>query len=180
MPKSGLQAAANEIAQEPAELDQIDLSILRVLIGHGRISFADLAEKVHVSRATVYTRVSRLTHQGVIRGFTVQLDPRRLGLGIAAFVAMKVAFHEWRSVVDQLEKMPEVEHYGMISGEFDLFVLVRAQTIETIRDVVLNRLTELAGVQSTTTYFVFDEMMPRTMALPGDAGRQKASAASRG
>ncbi len=151
---------------EPAELDQIDLLILRVLSDHGRISFADLAERVNASRATVYAHVTKLKQQGVITGFTVQLNPKRVGLGIAAFVGMKVAFHEWHSVVDQLEEMPEVEHYGLLSGDFDLLVLVRARTIETIRDVVLNRLTDLPGVQSTTTYFLLDEMIPRAVVLP--------------
>lgn len=164
--RSSQQAAGDGGDLEPAELDQIDLLILGVLTRQGRISFADLAEKVNVSRATVYAHVTKLKQQGVIRGFTVQLDPRRLGLGIAVFVGMKVDFHEWHSVVDQLEQMPEVEHYGLLSGDYDLLVLVRAQTIETIRDVVLNRLTDIAGVQSTTTYFVLGEMMPRTAVLP--------------
>ncbi len=160
------EATANDHALiEPIDLDEVDLSILMVLTKQGRISFADLAEKVHVSRATVYARVSKLEQQGVIKGFTVQLDPRRLGFGVGVLVGMKVDFHDWRSVVDQLEQMREVEHYALLSGDYDLLVLVRARTIENIRDVVLNRLTDLPGVQSTTTYFMLDEMMPRAVVL---------------
>lgn len=151
---------------EAARLDNIDLSILRVLTREGRISFAELGEQVNVSRATVYAHVSKLKDQGVIRGFTVQVDPKKIGLGIGAFVGMKVAFHEWRSVVDELEQMPEVEHYGMTSGDFDIIVLVRARAMETVRDVVLHRLTDIPGVQSTTTYFLLGEMFPRAVVLP--------------
>lgn len=70
-------------------------------------------------------------------------------------------FHEWRNIWHQIEEMPEVAHQALVTGEFDLMVLVRAPRVETIRDVILERLNGIAGIQSTTTSMLFDESGPR-------------------
>lgn len=155
-------------AEETVEtsLDDIDHAILRVLGEDGRVSFSDLAQRINVSRATAYAHIAKLKEEGVIRSFSVQLDPRKLGFGVSAIIALNFDFHAWPAIRDQVRAMPEVEHYAFISGQFDMLVLVRARTMETIRDVVLERLTDTPGVQSTTTFFVLDELLPRPVVLP--------------
>ena len=153
-------------SQGSRPLDAVDRSILKVLRDDARTSLSELAKKVKISRAAVYTRVGRLTDEGVIRGFTVLLDPKKAGLGIAALITLNLDQPRWRSVQEELAAMAEVEWCAAMAGEFDAVILVRAPDIETVRDVVLERLNAIEGIGRTQTLFVLDEAVPHTVVVP--------------
>ncbi|MEA2617237.1 MAG: Lrp/AsnC family transcriptional regulator, leucine-responsive regulatory protein [Chloroflexota bacterium] len=153
-------------AQEPAALDRIDRRILEVLRDDGRISIAALGERVGVSRANAYTRLLRLREEGVIEGFTARVNSRRMGLGIAALVLLSVRQPDWRALRHELVEMPEVEYCALTTGTHDALILVRARDVETLRDVVLERLQSLPMVQGTQTIFVLDEVVRKPFLLP--------------
>ena len=64
----------------------------------GRLSMRALAEKLHISRASAYTRVERLVAEGVITGYSASIDPERYGFGISAYVYLKISQHSWKAV----------------------------------------------------------------------------------
>lgn len=147
-------------------LDPIDRQILRSLRDEARISMSELAERVRVSRAAVYARVGRLTERGVIVGFTIRLNPRKAGLGTAALITLNVDQPHWRSVQEELSELPEVEWCAALAGEFDAVILVRAPDIDTVRDVVLERLNAIEGIRRTQTLFLLDEAVPHKVVVP--------------
>lgn len=142
----------------PVPLDAIDRRILDLLSADGRASVREVAERVGIGRATAYNRIQHLQEAGVIRGFTVVVDPRRAGAGLAAYVYVKIDQHAWRHVGQLIASLPGVEHVALVSGEFDLLVLVRVRDPSDLRDVVLERLHAVDGVTATQTTFVLDEM----------------------
>lgn len=153
--------------QEPrGGVDRTDRRILEILRLDGRISVAALAEKVHVSRANAYARLERLRADGVITGYSARIDPRRVGLGITALILVSGTQPAWRSLRDQLTEMVEVEWCAFTSGEHDALVLVRVPDVETLRDVVLERLQSSGAVRATETIFVLDEVVKHPYVLP--------------
>lgn len=146
-------------------LDHTDVAILTALDKDGRISINRLAQKVHISRANAYSRFRRLQASGVITGFTVRLDSRALGLGVAAVVALTTSGPLDISEIASLKTMPEVALLVETSGEFDAFMLVRAHEIAGVHDV-LHRLRDIRGVTSTRTFFILDETLPYANLLP--------------
>lgn len=78
---------------ESAMLDDFDLRLLAALQRDGRLSVQDLAERVGLSASQCSRRRSRLETEGVIAGYHAVLDPERLGLGVAAFVEVRLARH---------------------------------------------------------------------------------------
>jgi DNA-binding Lrp family transcriptional regulator len=143
--------------QTARPLDTVDRAILDTLVADGRIAMIDLAERVGISRGNAYLRLDRLRRDGVITGFTAVVDPRRLGLGVAAYVNLKVEQHDWREVRQRLLALPEVEHVALLAGDSDFVVLVRAPDIQALRDLVLDRLGTVTGVRSTFTTLILDE-----------------------
>lgn len=139
------------------ELDDVDRRILAELTVNGRTSIRRLAEQVHVSRANAYARVDRLLADGVITGFAAQVDPERTGLSTSAYVLLSIQQNAWREVAAALASLPYVEHYALVGGDFDVLVLVRAPNNAELRHVVLERIQDVPGVQSTRTWLVFDE-----------------------
>jgi Lrp/AsnC family transcriptional regulator, leucine-responsive regulatory protein len=147
-------------------LDRVDRRILEVLRDDGRVSIAALAERVGVSRANAYTRFLRLRDEGIVEGFTARVNGRRLGLDIAAFILLSVRQPDWRALRTQLADMPEVEYCALTTGTHDALILVRATDVETLRDVVLERLQSLPMVQGTQTIFILDEVVRKPFVLP--------------
>jgi DNA-binding Lrp family transcriptional regulator len=140
-----------------ASLDEVDRRLVELLQADGRRSVSDLATEAGVSRANAYQRIARLRSDGVITGFTARTDPRRLGLDVAALVIVNADQRSWRGLRDELRNLPGAEYVALLAGGFDFVVLVRVPDVETLRDVVLERLQATEGVRSTQTMFILDE-----------------------
>lgn len=142
-------------------LDPTDRRMVAALVTDGRISMRTLADRVHVSRASAYSRLERLTKAGVITGFAAQVDPAKAGLSTSAYVALSIAQDAWREISTHLRRVRYVEHVALVAAEFDVLVLVRAPDNATLREVVLEELQAIPGVGSTRTWLVFaDEEGP--------------------
>jgi DNA-binding Lrp family transcriptional regulator len=139
-------------------LDAPDRLILSELIRDARTSIRSLAERVHISRANAYARVDRLVADGVITGFSAQIAHERAGLGTSAYVSLSIEQNSWRDVSARLGRLPYVEHVSMLGADFDVLVLVRAPDNAALRDLVLDRIQSIPGVQTTRTWLVFDEL----------------------
>jgi DNA-binding Lrp family transcriptional regulator len=159
-------AEPDEPGRPPVAVDRVDRRILELLRDDGRLPVAALAERAGISRANAYTRLERLRGEGVIRGFAAQVDSGRLGLGIAALVLISGRQPAWRALREQLLHMPEIEYCAFTTGEYDALALVRVPDVETLRDVILERLQSSPAVRATQTIFVLDEVVRRPFVLP--------------
>jgi DNA-binding Lrp family transcriptional regulator len=143
-----------------APLDDVDRGIVDALRADGRLSMRALAERLHISRAGVYSRVERLERDRVITGYSATVDPLRYGRALSAYVNLKVAQQSWKSLRKRVLAVDDVEHAALVSGEYDIVLLVRTRDIESLRDLVLTRLQDMPEVLATQTVLIFDEMVP--------------------
>jgi DNA-binding Lrp family transcriptional regulator len=148
-----IEASAEQIVQ----LDAVDRGVVEALRADGRMSVNELAARVNVSRATAYQRLARLRETGVIRRFTVDVDPKKLGLPLAALVLVSVVQHSWREVGEAMRRLPGVDWLALSTGSFDYVLLVRAPDVDHLRDVILDGLQTIPGVQSAQTLLLLDE-----------------------
>lgn len=145
------------IQDELHKIDAIDRRIVDELRTDSRLSVSALAERVSISRANAYNRLARLTEDGVIKRFTVDVDHRAMGDSITALILMDIDQHAWRKVENQVMALPGVERVALTTGTFDVMVVVRTKDMDTLRDVVLEKLQSMPAVRSTQTSFVLDE-----------------------
>ncbi len=136
-------------------LDDMDHRILDILSADARISVAEIARRVSLSKTPVQARMRRLEESGVILGYRAQLDPVRLGRDHVAFVEVKLtdtreaaltAFNEAALAV------PEIEECHMIAGAFDYLLKVRTQDMTRYRHVLGERISSLPHVAHTATH----------------------------
>jgi DNA-binding Lrp family transcriptional regulator len=147
------------LRKQIVQLDAVDYQLVEALQADGRLSVNELAGRINVSRATAYQRLARLRETGVIRRFTVEVDPRKLGLPIAALVLVNVVQHAWRGVGERLRRLAGVEWLALSTGSFDYVLLVRAPDIDHLRDVILDDLQSIPEVQSSQTLVLLDELL---------------------
>ncbi len=149
------------IEQATPALDSVDRRILSELAADGRMSVTAVAEKVHISRAHAYSRIARLTEDGVLTRFTALIDPAKAGLKSSAYVTLKVRQHSWRELKERLQSIPEVHHIALVGGGFDVILLVRAVDNVDLRRVIFDKLQSMEGILDTQTFLVFEHIDPR-------------------
>ena len=151
------RAGPGQMVVAPA-LDEIDRQIVEALEPDERLSIRALADQVHIFRANAYARVERLTSTGVITGFTVTVDPLKLGLATSAYVTLSLRQSSWRALRQQLQAIPEIKHMALVGGDFDAILLVRAADNEGLRRVVLEKLQAIPEVLATRTALIFEDL----------------------
>lgn len=142
---------------ETIALDRTDLALLAALQAGGRLSHAELGERVHLSASACLRRVQRLEREGVIRGYRALLDPERLGLGLQAFVRVQLARHDADAVAAfaaQVQAWDEVVACFALTGDMDYLLQVRVADLEHFSRFLLDRLLAQAGVADVNSSFV--------------------------
>ena len=163
--------ASRDRRDDRPAVDDVDRHILRELTRDGRLSMRTLAERLHISRANAYARVQRLREAGVIRGFTIDVDPVASGLGTSAYVTLNIQQVQWRQVRESLRQLTGVEQISLVGGEFDVILLVRARDNADLRRLVLGQIQGMPGVINTRTLLVFEEARPLTDRADDDTVR---------
>ena len=145
-------------------MDQIDQRIVALLRENARRSFQDIGERVSLSAPAVKRRVDRLEGEGVIRGYSANLDPAAFGWNTHAFVELfcegGMSGAEVRSAVDD---HPEVEAAYTIAGAPSAILHLRASDTQHLEEA-LERLRDVDGVQRTQTQVVLSTLFERPVA----------------
>lgn len=128
----------------------LDDALLYHLQQNARMSIAELARLLSVSRSTVTDRIARLEQRGVIRGYTVVLGEEAARRRVRAHIMVNVSTGHATSLVRSLRRMPSVLRAYAVSGIYDLIVVAEADSTEEL-DRVLDAVRELDGVERTLT-----------------------------
>ena len=151
-----------------AALDRTDLRILAVVQGEGRITNADLAERVSLSPSACLRRLQRLEADGILTGYTARVDPQAVGLGLEAFVRVQLTKHESAAVerfVELVNGWDEVVACYALTGDMDYLLHVYVADLQDFSRFLLDRLLNAAGVADVNSSFVL-RTVKRSAALP--------------
>ncbi len=141
------------LRNENANLDALDARILSLLTADARTSIAELARTVGLSPPSAAERIKRLEEAGVIEGYAVAIDPRAIGLPVAAWIRVRPMPGELKAVADILRNLPEIVECDRVTGE-DCFVarahLKSIEDLERLIDAIIPRaMTTTSIIQST-------------------------------
>jgi DNA-binding Lrp family transcriptional regulator len=152
---------------EKVRLDRYNREILSALQKDGRITWLKLAESVNLSAAAVQRRVEALQESGLIKRFTIALDPMRLGHSVHAFVSVNVdrqkitLAEEFRRTI---RSYPEVQACYMATGDVDFLLDVVAEDLRSYGKFIEEKLLSLPGVKDASSTIVLDTVKePRAM-----------------
>jgi Lrp/AsnC family leucine-responsive transcriptional regulator len=145
-------------------LDRIDRNILASLSRNGRLSMAELASQVGLSKTPVQARVRRLEQEGFIRGYKAVIDHERMGDGHVAFVQVKLS--DTRSAAleafsNAVRGVAEIEQCHMMAASFDYLLKVRTKDIASYRRVLGERISALPHVAQTSTFVAMETVKDR-------------------
>lgn len=155
---SGKTRRSDAEADEPhgASLDRYDVAILRELQADARLTNTELAARIGLSAAPTWRRVKWLEAQGYITGYRAEIDRRRIGLGVLAFVRVDADRNNaeaTRALEDAIRALPEVvsAHYISGTGTFELQVV--ATDLDAYSRWAMDKLFTLPNVKDLHTSF---------------------------
>ncbi len=137
-----------------AELDAIDIKILRELQRDGRITNVELAERVGISAPPCLRRVRKLEETGIIEGYHALLNGPKLGYNLVAFCMVglkRQSDPDLRSFAAQVGKWPIVREAWMVSGESDFLLRCSAENLTVFQNFVIEVLTADEHVDTVRT-----------------------------
>lgn len=150
------------------ELDRTDLRILAVLQTQGRLSNQEIAEKVSLSPSPCLRRIKRLEEAGVIRQYVALVDPDKVGLGLLAYVSVKLEKRGKMPMEDfgaRVQGWPEVAACYAMTGEMDYLLRVHVQDLRHFSRFVMDQLLRQPGVVDVKSSFALARIK-ETTALP--------------
>jgi Lrp/AsnC family leucine-responsive transcriptional regulator len=142
---------------ENGPLDAVDVRILKALAEDARTSVAELARGVGLSAPSVSERVRRLEDAGVIEGYTVRINPRALGLALAAWVRVRPMPGQLKKVAEILSTLPEVVECDRITGDDCFIARAHVRSVEDL-EALIDRLLPYA---MTNTSVIQSSPVPR-------------------
>lgn len=149
-------------------LDDMDLRILAALQRGGRMTNAQLAEKVNLSQSACHRRVARLEAEGVIRDYVALLDPRAIGYPSTIFVEITLsgqADELLEAFEREVARVPEVLECHLMAGKADYILKVVARDTDDFARIHRQKLARLPGVLGMQSSFALRTVF-KTTALP--------------
>ena len=137
-----------------AELDAIDLKILRELQKDGRMTNVDLSARVGISAPPCLRRVRKLEQAGIIRGYRAQLNAPSLGFDLVAFCMVGLKHQtdaNLKAFAAKTNEWPIVRETWMVSGESDFLLHCVARNLSHFQDFVIEELTAAENVDTVRT-----------------------------
>lgn len=139
------------------QLDEIDKKILGYLVENTRMPFTEIAKLMDVSAGTVHVRVKKMEEANIILGSSLIIDYTKLDYSFSAYIGILLdKSGKIKAVLKALEKIPNIIESSVISGEFNIFVKIKAKnTPDATRIIYL--IDDIDGVIRTQSMVTMDE-----------------------
>ncbi len=145
--------------------DTLDLTILKMLSGNARKPYLEIARECGVSGAAIHQRIQRMYAAGVITGAESLISPEAVGYETCAYVGIFLNDPaQFQSVIDALEKIPEIVECHFTTGQYDIFIKLFARNNDHLLDILQNQIQAL-GLARTETFISFKQVFKRPIAI---------------
>lgn len=147
-------------------IDEVDLSILRLMTENARKPFSEIANKLGISNTMVHQRVTKMKERKILKNTTVVVDEKKLGYEWSAFTGLILKEDSSSaSIVEELKKIPEVTECYYITGQYTLYIRIVAKSSVHMREVLYEQIDHIPGVLKTESLIDFGVAFKRNAPL---------------
>ncbi len=144
-------------------IDKLDRQILSILMNNAEVPYTEIAKKIgYVSGGTVHVRMKKMREMGIVQGANLVVDHAKLGYDICAFLGIyldKSSLYD--DVAEQLKNIPEVVEAFYTTGLYNIFAKIYCRDTKHLRDVLHDKIQNIAGIQRTETFISLQESIER-------------------
>ena len=143
------------------KLDEKDLEILKLLKDNSRLTSKQIYKKTRIPITTIHNRIKKLQESGIIRNWTLNLDYKKLGQPIWAYILITINYTlptgkktTQEEVARKIRIYPNIEEINIVTGLVDMMILGRFKDIEELYDFVGLKLRSIDGIDKSQTLLV--------------------------
>jgi len=141
-----------------AEIDELDLKILKLLEEDGRLAFLDIAKKLRLSESTIRKRVKALKENGVIKRFTVEIDPAKIGLNTVAIVGIDVDPPKLLEVAQKLCDFKEIRCVATSTGDHMIMTEIWTKDGRELTRLISEKIGPIEGVKKICPAIILEKL----------------------
>ncbi|CAN7233213.1 Lrp/AsnC family transcriptional regulator [Variovorax paradoxus] len=142
---------------EEGSFDKIDMAILRVLLLDSRKTLQEIGNEVGLSPTSCWTRIKKLEAQGVIKRYTIDVDPAKLGYHDSVIVQVTLESHTDETLYDfgrVLATIPEIQEAYLVSGDYDYYIRIAVRDTRDYERLLREKLYKIPGIRHSKSHFV--------------------------
>lgn len=148
--------------------DKTDLAILRVLLLDSRKTLQEIGNEVGLSPTSCWTRIKKLEASGVIKRYTVDIDPAKLGYHDSVIVQVTLESHTDETLYDfgrTLATIPEIQEAYLVSGDYDYYIRIAVRDTRDYERLLREKLYKIPGIRHSKSHFVLRVLKEATVPL---------------
>ena len=146
-------------------IDDTDRKIIHVLQKDGRASLRKISEEVGVALGTVSNRVNRTEHSGIITGYSVSLDPEKVGWSLNVVIGLRIEKGRLIEIQEKISRDYRVCGVYDVTGDYDSMIIARAKDREDLDDLIKNVMS-VDGIERSLTQLVLNTVKETTTVAP--------------
>ncbi len=142
---------------EEGSFDKTDLAILRVLLLDSRKTLQEIGNEVGLSPTSCWTRIKKLEATGVIKRYTIDVDPAKLGYHDSVIVQVTLESHTDETLYDfgrTLATIPEIQEAYLVSGDYDYYIRIAVRDTRDYERLLREKLYKIPGIRHSKSHFV--------------------------
>ncbi len=146
--------------------DKTDLAILRILLQDARRTLQEIGAEVGLSPTTCWSRIKRLQDEGVIKRYTVDVDPRSLGYQDQVIVQLTLESHTEDTLYafgQVLATIPEILEAYLVSGDYDYYIRIAVRDTRDYERLLREKLYKIPGIRHSKSSFVLRVLKEATV-----------------
>ena len=144
-------------SSEEGSFDKIDMAILRVLLLDSRKTLQEIGNEVGLSPTSCWTRIKKLEAHGVIKRYTIDVDPAKLGYHDSVIVQVTLESHTDETLYDfgrVLATIPEIQEAYLVSGDYDYYIRIAVRDTRDYERLLREKLYKIPGIRHSKSHFV--------------------------
>ena len=139
-------------------VDALDVKILKLLEKDGRISFTEISKKLKLNESTIRKRVLRLQERRVIKKFSVDLDPSKIGLNTVAIVGVDVEPVKLIEAAQKICEILETRYVATSTGDHMIMTEIWAKDGRELTELISNRIGKIEGVKKICPAIILEKL----------------------
>lgn len=145
------------------DFDKLDRQIIGEMSKDAAVSYKVLGKKLFVSPGTIHVRMKKLLRLGVLSGSSYQVNLKKVGYDITAFIGIYLEKSSlYATVAKELKKIPEIVRLNYTTGNYSMFAEIICRDMEHLRAVLYDKLQHVKGIERTETLISLDESFKRS------------------
>ncbi len=139
-------------------MDSKDMKILKILMENGRKPYTEIAKEIGTSEASVRKRVKKMEDEGIIRGYSVDVEPVKIGYGVVALTGFDTNPDDFLKVANELCKFEEIKKVWTSTGDHMIMTEIWAKDGKELSDILFNKIGKIEGIKKICPAIILEKL----------------------